>query len=80
MSDIDKQELNEKTLPFFMRYLEEQGYQDLSDEESSSVRGGYVGKLVTAKYPSDNEDVGGGRFVTLKYPSDNEDICTSTLQ
>ncbi len=35
---------------------------------------GCGGKVMTEKYPSDNEDVsGGGIAMTLKYPSDNED-------
>ena len=75
MSDIDKQKLNEKELPFFVRYLEEQCCQELSEEELTNVRGGYgVGTITTQRYPSDTEDVGGGGFVTLKYPSDNEDV------
>jgi len=77
MSDIDKQKLNKEVLPFFVRYLEEQDCQELSEEESTSVRGGYsIGKVTTYKYPSDNEDAGGGDgvFTTLKYPSDNEDV------
>jgi hypothetical protein len=36
---------------------------------------GCGGKVMTEKYPSDNEDVsGGGILVTRKYPSDNEDV------
>lgn len=75
MSDMDKQKLNEKALPFFIRYLEEQDCQELSEEELTSVKGGCgIGKITTRKYPSDNEDVSGGKVVTLKYPSDNEDV------
>jgi hypothetical protein len=56
------------TDPFFSKFLE------------GSTRGGGAGRAVTEKYPSDNEDGGGGGRVggggnigTEKYPSDNED-------
>jgi hypothetical protein len=54
------------TDPFFSKFLE------------GSTRGGGAGRAVTEKYPSDNEDGGGGGRVgggvsTAKYPSDNED-------
>ena len=83
MSDMDKQKLNEETLPFFVRYLEEQSCQELTEEESTSVRGGYsLGTITTLKYPSDNEDIGGGGggVTTLKYPSDNEDAYSFTFR
>ena len=71
MSDMNKRNLQSKDVPFFARYLEEQGYEDLSAEESAKIRGG--GGVATRKYPSDNEDGGGGGPATMKYPSDNED-------
>ena len=71
MSDINKRNLKAKEVPFFARYLEAQGYEDLSEEELEGIRGG--SKPVTMKAPSDSEDGGGGGIVTMKYPSDSED-------
>ncbi|MBW4509385.1 MAG: microviridin/marinostatin family tricyclic proteinase inhibitor [Scytonematopsis contorta HA4267-MV1] len=68
MSDSKQQDLNSKSLPFFVRYLEGQFCEDLSSEEMEEVQGG----LTIAKKPySDHWD--GGTVTTLKYPSDKED-------
>ncbi|MFH7028993.1 MAG: microviridin/marinostatin family tricyclic proteinase inhibitor [Heteroscytonema crispum UTEX LB 1556] len=93
---------NEKALPFFARYLEEQFCEDLSEEEMDAVQGGLRfaapptrkhppespdGIATTLKYPSDQEDGGGGNpitnklkdeyAVTKKYPSDGDDIAVT---
>lgn len=72
---MDKQDLNQETLPFFARYLEGQinFMEEISEEETQAVVGG--GKRMTKKYPSDKEDFSGGKgiAVTEKYPSDCED-------
>ena len=74
MSEINKQNLNAKEVPFFARYLEGQGYEELSENELDNIRGGYLHpKPTTRKYPSDSEDGGDGGPVTLKYPSDNDE-------
>lgn len=71
MSDINQQDLNSEAVPFFARYLEGQVCEELSEAEMEVVRGG-DSTATTLKYPSDQEDSGGGA-VTLKYPSDQED-------
>ncbi len=43
-----------------------------SDHEDGGADGGTFG-TVTLKYPSDNEDQGGGMMTTMKAPSDHED-------
>ncbi|WP_437777415.1 microviridin/marinostatin family tricyclic proteinase inhibitor [Sorangium sp. So ce1097] len=74
MADVDprepeEQEQNAEEVPFFARFLEDQ----------KRVRTGVkAGKpYTTLKYPSDNEDGGGGGgdpiFTTLKYPSDGDE-------
>jgi hypothetical protein len=82
MSDINKQNLKAKAVPFFARYLEGQDCEELSEQEAESIRGGDSKsipdlprkKLIqTMKAPSDHEDGGGGGVMTLKYPSDHED-------
>lgn len=70
MSDINKQNLNGKAVPFFARYLEGQGYEELSEKEVESIRGGYCHIKQTRKAPSDNEEI---IATTMKYPSDNEE-------
>jgi Serine endopeptidase inhibitors len=75
MSDNDRSDLNSQAVPFFARYLEGQFCQDLSEEEMETVQGGITfqgGIAVTLKYPSDNEE-GGGGVITNKFPSDQED-------
>ena len=52
--------------PFFSQFVEA---QELTSEETQEVSGG-VGKAVTQKYPSDDDE---GVFVTLKYPSDDDE-------
>ena len=76
MSDINKHNLKAKAVPFFARYLEAQGYEDLSEEESAGIRGGIGGSSqpVTMKAPSDHEDGGGGFLTTMKYPSDSDEV------
>ena len=69
MSEAKPENLNSQAVPFFARFLEGQNIEDLSDLESEAVSGGY--KVVTLKYPSDNEDV-----VTKKYPSDSDEVVT----
>ncbi|WP_434043075.1 MULTISPECIES: microviridin/marinostatin family tricyclic proteinase inhibitor [Sorangium] len=77
MADVDlrepeqqEQEENAEAVPFFARFLEDQ----------KRVRTGVkAGKAATTlKYPSDNEDGGGGGgdpiATTLKYPSDGDEI------
>ncbi|MCC5654230.1 microviridin/marinostatin family tricyclic proteinase inhibitor [Nostoc sp. XA013] len=85
MSENKPEELNSQAVPFFARFLEGQSFEDLSDEESEGIGGG--GKVVTVnnppdvvtlKFPSDNEDGGGGTAVTKKFPSDNEDGSVAT--
>jgi hypothetical protein len=73
MSDQNKEDLNSEAVPFFARFLEGQSAEEMSDEEMEAVAGGK--RVVTRKYPSDNEDVsgGGGIVTTAKYPSDQED-------
>ncbi|BAZ17157.1 hypothetical protein NIES4071_90350 [Calothrix sp. NIES-4071] len=61
---------NEKTLPFFARYLEGQFCEDLSDEEIDEVQGGLRYAAPTLKFPPEIPD---GIVTTLKYPSDRED-------
>ena len=89
ISSNDQQKPNAKAVPFFVRYLEGQFCEELSEEEMEAVGGGYRrgainkikaddedigGGLVTKKYPSDAEDGGwGGPVMTEKYPSDAED-------
>ncbi|WP_437956343.1 microviridin/marinostatin family tricyclic proteinase inhibitor [Sorangium sp. So ce119] len=64
-----EQEENAEEVPFFARFLEDQ----------KRVRTGVkAGKpATTLKYPSDNEDGGGGGCdpiaTTLKYPSDGDE-------
>lgn len=88
MSEIERENLNSKAVPFFARYLEGQ-CEELSEEETETVSGGTVGamtkrypsdqvhgggEMVTQAYPSDSDQVhGGGGYVTYKYPSDRED-------
>jgi Serine endopeptidase inhibitors len=99
MSKHDSQEL-----PFFARFLEGQFCEDLSAEEMNEVQGGL--KLIaptqkhppeshdlivtTLKFPSDQEDGGGGghipitnklkdeHSVTKKYPSDSDEHVAIT--
>ena len=65
MSDLEKQESNKEAVPFFAQFLEDQACQEISASESASIKGGHKGAqkggtVTTFKYPSDNEDVGGG--------------------
>lgn len=98
MSD-NKQE----ALPFFARFLEGQFCEDLSVEEMNQVQGGlkliaptkkhppenFDGIATTLKFPSDQEDGGGGHIpttnklkdeyaVTRKYPSDSDEHVAVT--
>ncbi|WP_017717763.1 microviridin/marinostatin family tricyclic proteinase inhibitor [Kamptonema formosum] len=87
MSDKEKQGRQPEAVPFFARFLEGQGTEELSDEEMQAIAGGAdmvtlkypsdseEGGVQTRKYPSDSEDGGGcGGMVTEKFPSDNEDV------
>ena len=61
---------NEKKVPFFAKFLENQL------NEGESVHGGKITKpsldtVFTKKYPSDDDEP-----VTLKYPSDNDEHVT----
>lgn len=58
---------NEKKVPFFAKFLEEQL------DEKASVKGGKITSpkldlVFTMKYPSDGDE-----HVTMKYPSDNDE-------
>ncbi|WP_438024308.1 microviridin/marinostatin family tricyclic proteinase inhibitor [Sorangium sp. So ce233] len=79
MADVDlrepeqqEQEENAEVVPFFARFLEDQ------KRVRTGVKAGK--QATTLKYPSDNEDGGGGGCggdpiaTTLKYPSDGDDI------
>lgn len=70
MSDKEKQGLQPEAVPFFARFLEGQGTEELSDEEMQAIAGGKK-KYTTEKYPSDNDE--GGDVTTLKYPSDSDE-------
>lgn len=68
--DLEQTAQNEQpeAVPFFARFLEDQ------KRVRTGVKAGAV--YTTLKYPSDNEDGGGGGgrvLVTLKYPSDNDE-------
>ncbi|MGK3985440.1 microviridin/marinostatin family tricyclic proteinase inhibitor [Sorangium sp. So ce136] len=74
MADIDSREPEQQeqkdaeAVPFFARFLEDQ------KRVRTGVKAGKPAQ--TLKYPSDNEDGGGGEppiFTTLKYPSDGDD-------
>jgi hypothetical protein len=94
---------SKQALPFFARYLEGQFCEDLSEEEMDAVQGGlklvaptrkhppenHDGIVTTLKFPSDQEDGGGGGHpvtskikdtyaVTKKYPSDGDDHIAVT--
>ena len=95
MSERDRQ-----AVPFFARYLEGQFCEDLSVEEMNEVHGGLRllppttkhppesddGIVTTLKFPSDQEDGGGGHdnklkdeyAVTKKYPSDSDEHIAVT--
>ena len=79
MSDMDKQDLKQETVPFFARYLEGQinFIEEISDEETQAVVGS--GEGVKKKLPNKKKHpLGcGGIAVTEKYPSDNEDVSGS---
>lgn len=90
MSKIEKQNLKQKAVPFFARYLEGQinFIEEISEEETQAVVGGGThmtpkspSYMTTMKYPSDNEDISGGCKigVTEKYPSDSDNISSSDL-
>ena len=72
MSDKEKQGLQSEAVPFFARFLEGQGSEELSDEEMQAIAGGKKKDVTTMKYPSDSDE-GEDMITTLKYPSDNED-------
>jgi Serine endopeptidase inhibitors len=97
----DMSDNNQQALPFFARYLEGQFCEDLSVEEMDEVQGGFRpivtkkhppedpdGIVTTLKFPSDQEDGGGGHpitsklkdqeFATRKYPSDGDDQIAVT--
>ncbi len=78
MSEEQQQNREERAVPFFARYLENQLSEDLDDlrelseEEIESVTGGV--QMVTLKFPSDNEDGHKpNKPMTKKYPSDGDD-------
>ncbi len=98
MSERDRQ-----AVPFFARYLEGQFCEDLSVEEMNEIHGGkrtcpsttehpLVSDdtiVMTLKFPSDQEDGGGGSnpitnklkdeyAVTKKYPSDSDEHIAVT--
>ncbi|CAN97343.1 hypothetical protein predicted by Glimmer/Critica [Sorangium cellulosum So ce56] len=77
MADIDNRELEQQeqnddaeAVPFFARFLEDQ------KRVRTGVKAGRP-PFQTLKYPSDQEDGGGGGkdpiFTTLKYPSDGDE-------
>jgi hypothetical protein len=84
MSNANPQNPDSTVTPFFVRYLEGQYCEDLSEDEMATISGGeivkikadredeYGGDPATMKYPSDQED-GSGGAMTQKYPSDQED-------
>jgi hypothetical protein len=94
---------NHQAVPFFARFLEGQFCEDLSVEEMDRVQGGLKfiaptkkhppegpdGIVTTLKFPSDQEDGGGGHnpitsklkdeyAVTKKYPSDSDEHIAIT--
>jgi hypothetical protein len=54
--------MDEKKVPFFARFLEDQGLPKVK----SNVKGGRG--TTTLKYPSDRDE-----YVTMKYPSDDDE-------
>lgn len=59
--------MNDKKVPFFVRYLESQRDDQL--EVTTDIKAGPSTRVGdTAKYPSDGDEE-----VTLKYPSDGDD-------
>ncbi|MBW4614010.1 MAG: microviridin/marinostatin family tricyclic proteinase inhibitor [Desmonostoc vinosum HA7617-LM4] len=78
MSNIKVDNLDSQAVPFFARFLEGQSLEDLSEEEMDKVGGGC--RVMTRKYPSDQEDGHGKGGVTEKFPSDNEDGGVVTLK
>ncbi|MBW4494003.1 MAG: microviridin/marinostatin family tricyclic proteinase inhibitor [Oscillatoria princeps RMCB-10] len=64
MSEKEKQSLQPEAVPFFARFLEGQGSEELSDEEMQAIAGGK-----TQKYPSDGDEM----VTTQKYPSDGDE-------
>ena len=73
----DRQESNSPAVPFFVRYLEGQ-LEDLSEEESKSIGGGFFGGFgrgIFGRFGIFGR-LGGGvcsKPVTRKYPSDNDE-------
>lgn len=55
--------MNTKEKPFFVRFLEGQGFPDVK----TNIKAG--GGQVTQKYPSDDDE----GYTTLKYPSDTDE-------
>ena len=64
MSEKEKQGWQPEAVPFFARFLEGQGTEELSDEEMQAIAGGQ-----TRKYPSDRDEM----LTTTKYPSDGDE-------
>lgn len=70
MSEKEKQGWQPEAVPFFARFLEGQGTEELSDEEMQAIAGGKKNKPVTTmKYPSDGDEM----LTTMKYPSDGDE-------
>jgi bacteriocin-like protein len=69
MSEKEKQGWQPQAVPFFARFLEGQGTEELSDDEMQAIAGGKKQSGMTMKYPSDGDEL----VTTLKYPSDGDD-------
>ncbi|MDZ8188468.1 MAG: microviridin/marinostatin family tricyclic proteinase inhibitor [Nostoc sp. ChiSLP02] len=84
MSANKPEEANSQAVPFFARFLEGQGIEDLSEEESEDISGGTsvsdIKCIVTNKktdQPIQTHKKADQPVQTLKYPSDREDVVAT---